>query len=41
MSPNSSQNLNEEIGACSEFLIINELPINSGAAIFSTQNLKG
>ena len=35
------QNLNEEIGACSEFLIIKELPINSGAAIFSTQNLKG
>ena len=40
-SSNNSQNLKDEIGACSEFLIINELPINNGAAIFSTQNLNG
>ena len=41
ISSSSSQNLKEEIGACSEFFIIKELPINNGAAIFSTQNLNG
>ena len=41
ISSKSSQNLKDEIGACSEFLIIREFPINKGAAIFSTQNLKG
>ena len=38
---NSSQNFNDYIGACSEFLIITALPINMGAANFSAHHLKG
>ena len=38
---NNSQNFKDEIGACSEFLMMTAFPIKIGAANFSAHHLKG